>query len=77
MFPTQETYTATEWEFTILKWHYRCRHLSWQYLRHLAQRIKGMEELRDIPLWVEVPMCNACMRAKTKEASLEDLHTAH
>lgn len=70
IFPTEETYTGTSWEAILLKWHYRLGHICPRYLRKIARRIKGMEELLKIPHSCKMPQCDACLRAKFKRPPL-------
>eukprot|EP00961_Rhodomonas_salina_P157010 2113654-Rhodomonas_salina.1 len=46
----------------IAKWHTRSAHINQRYLRQVALKIEGMEELTHVKTTVPAPVCEACQR---------------
>eukprot|EP00961_Rhodomonas_salina_P128378 1729925-Rhodomonas_salina.1 len=46
----------------IAKWHTLSAHINQCYLRQVAPRFEGMEELTCVKTTVPAPVCKACQR---------------
>eukprot|EP00961_Rhodomonas_salina_P272506 3682510-Rhodomonas_salina.4 len=86
--PSMTEFKGTSEGVIIAKWHTLSVHINQHYLRQVALRIEGMEELTRVRTTVPAPVCEACQHGKSKlehnalpkktlKQSTEPLHCMH
>ena len=68
--PSMTEFKGTSENAIIAKWHTLAAHINQRYLRQVAPRIEGMEELTRVKATVPAPICEACQRGKSKHKAL-------
>mmetsp|Transcript_10215 Transcript_10215/g.20434 ORF Transcript_10215/g.20434 Transcript_10215/m.20434 type:complete len:1162 (-) Transcript_10215:305-3790(-) len=68
--PTEKSYSGTSHQAKQLQWHYRTGHINWRYLKRVAKRIPGMEEILNIPHNLKMPQCHSCQMARSRHQPL-------
>ena len=56
----------------LAKWHMLSGHINSKYLKQVAPRIKGMEEVSRLSSKTKLPVCETCNRGKSKHKPLPD-----
>ena len=54
----------------LAKWHMLSGHINSKYLRQVAPRIKGMEEVSRLSSKTKLPVCETCNRGKSRHKPL-------
>ena len=83
---TMERYRGTSSSAVMTKWHRLSAHINMRYLRQVAPGIEGMEEITRIPASEKLPVCDSCLRGKSRhkplpkrtyKRSTEPMHRIH
>ena len=68
--PAMHELKGTSESAVLAKWHMLCGHINTKYLRQIASRIPGMEEVARLSGKVKLPVCETCNLGKSKHKPL-------
>ena len=68
--PAMHELKGTSESAVLAKWHMLCGHINTKYLRQIASRVPGMEEVARLSSKVKLPVCETCNLGKSKHKPL-------